>query len=351
MKIVVLGATGYSGSRIFSELTSHKMPVRAAGRNIQQLRKMDPHAIRVSADNEKEVTALFETNDVVVNCIGPYSEFSELVINTAAKSGKTYLDLCGEQTVVMHSKRSLEQSARETGSSLVHACAMESAPADLLAWRQCQAGEPIEKIQSFYWFKPALASPGTRLTMRLAPGRDHFRVENSRLRKCEPRSYLQNVSPPPVPQRSSAIFAPLPEVFYFHERYHPVESASFFSMESGESRILMVKKTEVKFDASNILARHMKRRPPEPQEKHMRIQEYGVYVRIEQKERIWGSWLTGISSYRLTTAIISEMCQIMIETGRLPPGVHSPAEAFGDYDLLGRLLSRPELGLVLGDSS
>lgn len=351
MKIVVLGATGYSGARIFSELKSHGMAVRAAGRNIQQLRKMDPNAILVSVDNEKDIVALFETNDIIVNCIGPYSEFSELIINTAAKSGRIYLDLCGEQTVIMRSKRSLEQSAIDAGSSLVHACAMESAPADLLAWRRCQPGEPVEKIQSFYWFEPPLTSPGTRLTMRLARGRDHFRVESSRLCKCEPRSYLETISLPPVPQRSVAIFAPFPEIFYFHERYHPEESASFFSVEPGESRILMVNRSEREFDASGILARHIKRPPPEPREEHARTQKYGVYVRMEQKERVWGSWLTGISSYRLTTAIISEMCHIILETGHLRPGVHSPAEAFGDHDLLGKLLSRTDLSLILGDSN
>lgn len=351
MRFVVLGATGYSGSRIFSDLKSRKLDVRAAGRNFQQLKAIDPHAILVSANDDKEVAALFETNDVIVNCIGPYSEFSELVIDTAARSGKIYLDLCGEQAVVMRSKRSLQQSARETGSSLVHACATESVPADLLAWRQCKVGEPIEKIQSFYWFKPALTSPGTRLTMRLAPGREHFRVANSRLCKCEPRSFMQTVSPPPVPQQSAAVFAPFPEVFYFHERYDPVESASFYSVEPGVSKILMVRKPEVKFDAQNVLARHMKRPPSAPKEEHTRIQEYGVYVRMEQKERVWGSWLTGVSSYRLTTAIISEICHIILEAGHLPPGVHSPAEAFGDYDLLGKLIARPDLGLVLGESS
>ena len=351
MKIVVLGATGYSGSRIFSELKSHGLAVRAAGRNIQQLRKMDPNAILVSVDNEKDVVALFEAHDIIVNCIGPYTEFSELIISTAAKSGKIYLDLCGEQTVIMRSKRSLEQSARDTGSSLVHACATESAPADLLAWRQCQPGEPIEKIQSFYWFEPPLTSPGTRLTMRLAPGRDHFRVESSRLCKCEPRSYLEAISPPPAPQRSVAVFAPLPEIFYFHERYRPEASASFISLEPGQSRVLMFKKPERTFDAASILARHAKRPPPEPREEHARTQEYGIYVRMEQKDRIWGSWLTGVSSYSLTAAITGEMCQIILETGRLQPGVHSPAEAFGDHNLLGRLLARTDLSLTLGDSS
>lgn len=105
-KVVVYGATGYTGRLIVEYLREFNVPFIAAGREASRVQDvLDKVPGIETADYEvaevehtvQALTALFKDASVVLNTVGPFSELGPVVVEAALAAGAHYTDTTGEQ--------------------------------------------------------------------------------------------------------------------------------------------------------------------------------------------------------------------------------------------------------------
>ncbi len=116
-KVVVYGASGYTGKLISESLAKRSIPFYAAGRNVKRLdegmeivkeRFGGSFAYEAVAVNNtvEELIPLFEKVDVVINVVGPFMQLAWPVVEAALQTNCHYIDTTGEQdwTVAINDK-------------------------------------------------------------------------------------------------------------------------------------------------------------------------------------------------------------------------------------------------------
>jgi len=109
-KVVVYGASGYTGKLIAEFLGAKGIRFIAAGRSAERLEtemagvpglKAGDYEIRAVAHEAGALSALFHGRSVVINVVGPFMQLGEPVAQAALAEGCHYLDTTGEQDWVM----------------------------------------------------------------------------------------------------------------------------------------------------------------------------------------------------------------------------------------------------------
>jgi hypothetical protein len=107
-KVLVYGASGYTGKIIAESLAQRQIPFYMAGRNtarLEQARKIVEERfggpvdaqIVTASNNAEELRPLFEKVDVVINVAGPFMQMAWPVVETALECNCHYTDTTGEQ--------------------------------------------------------------------------------------------------------------------------------------------------------------------------------------------------------------------------------------------------------------
>jgi short subunit dehydrogenase-like uncharacterized protein len=170
-KITVLGATGYTGRMIAHELAHHEKSnwdLQLAGRSEGGLARLAdslpiaPTFILANPKISKTLIQLCQNSDVLINCVGPFTDLGEPVVAQAAKSGTHYLDITNELGFVHQMKR-YNPVAQASGAAIIPACGFEVALADFAAGiLAAQASDEIDDINVFYDIGGRGSSYGTR---------------------------------------------------------------------------------------------------------------------------------------------------------------------------------------------
>ncbi|MFC4949408.1 saccharopine dehydrogenase family protein [Pseudonocardia sp. GCM10023141] len=147
-RIVLLGATGYTGGRTAEAMVARGLSPVLAGRNqarlgelAQRLGGLDTAAADVT--DAGSVVALVDRGDVLVSTVGPFQTLGGSAITAAIDAGAIYLDSTGEPPFV---RRVFEQhgpAAERTGAALLTAFGNDYVPgvlAGALALREAGAG-------------------------------------------------------------------------------------------------------------------------------------------------------------------------------------------------------------------
>ncbi|WP_229051931.1 DUF5938 domain-containing protein [Aeromicrobium sp. Leaf350] len=106
-RVVVYGASGYTGRLVCEYLREYNVPFIAAGRSEDKLTEsLASHVAGVeTAEYEivavehdvESLTRLFEGADVVLNTVGPFSDLGPAVVEACLAAGAHYTDTTGEQ--------------------------------------------------------------------------------------------------------------------------------------------------------------------------------------------------------------------------------------------------------------
>lgn len=105
-KVVVYGATGYTGRLVIEYLREYNVPFIAAGRDQGRVQDALDHIPGIeTADYEvvevahtvEALTELLSGAQVVLNTVGPFSELGPAVVEAALAAGAHYTDTTGEQ--------------------------------------------------------------------------------------------------------------------------------------------------------------------------------------------------------------------------------------------------------------
>ncbi|WP_410875945.1 saccharopine dehydrogenase family protein [Nocardia sp. A7] len=168
-KIVLLGATGYTGRLTAEVLTARGAAPVLAGRNGPALEKMaaDLGGARTAVADVTDpasVRALLDRGDVLVTTVGPFLRHGRPALAAAIAAGAHYIDSTGEgpfiRTVFEH-----DDQARAAGAGLLTAFGFDYVPGNLAAGLALREAPTAARVDVGYFIESPGTSGGTRASM------------------------------------------------------------------------------------------------------------------------------------------------------------------------------------------
>jgi len=171
-RIVLVGATGYTGRLVARELARGDAPflltARDGGRLTALAAQLGGAATAVVDVRRREsLDAVLRPGDVVASTAGPFTDLGEPVLLAAIRNGAHYLDTTGEQDWMHTMERRHGRAARDAGIAVVHAMAFEYALGDAAAAIAADGlGQPLRSVDVLYAGQGS-GSRGTRRSVLL----------------------------------------------------------------------------------------------------------------------------------------------------------------------------------------
>ena len=141
---IVFGATGFTGKLVVEYLVERylgnpEIKWALAGRNLKKLKSVaksknvpDDICLFTADSNDKtSVENLVSKTRCILTVVGPYQLYGNNIIESCAKSGTDYVDLCGEPGWMHEKINELSDISKESGSRIVFSCGFDSIPFDL----------------------------------------------------------------------------------------------------------------------------------------------------------------------------------------------------------------------------
>ena len=116
-RIVLFGATGYTGARTAEALVARGARPVLAGRDPARLGRLADRlggleTVRADVTDPRSVRGLLGHGDVLVTTVGPFLRLGQAAVDAAVAAGAVYLDSTGEPPFV---RRLFEQDGRPRG--------------------------------------------------------------------------------------------------------------------------------------------------------------------------------------------------------------------------------------------
>src|SRR5215212_7231113 len=171
-RIVLFGATGYTGQLLAERLVALGERPVLAGRDTDRLKRLsdrlgsDLETVRADVLRQNSVFALVEAGDVLVSTVGPFVKYGEAAVRAAIAAPATYIDSAGEPVFVRRVFEELGPPAGRAGAALLTAMGYDFVPGALAgALAIEEAGEEAVRVDVGYYALgggPNAASGGTR---------------------------------------------------------------------------------------------------------------------------------------------------------------------------------------------
>lgn len=166
-RIVIFGATGFTGRLVAERLAVQGAAPVLAGRSEAPLREL---AERLGLEwrladalRRNSVFALLEQGDVLVSTVGPFAKWGEPAVRAAIAARGTYIDSTGEPAFIRRVFSEFGPPAERAGAALLTAMGYDYVPGTLAAALALEeAGEAAVRVDVGYYAFGAGASSGTR---------------------------------------------------------------------------------------------------------------------------------------------------------------------------------------------
>ncbi len=133
-RIVLFGATGYTGTLTAEELATQRVPAVLAGRDPSRLERLaarldgDFTVATADVDDPAAVAALVDAGDVLISTVGPFVRFGEPAVRAAIDRGAQYIDSTGEPSFVRRVFEEFGPQAQRAGVTLLPAFGYDCVP-------------------------------------------------------------------------------------------------------------------------------------------------------------------------------------------------------------------------------
>lgn len=188
-RIVVFGATGYTGEQTARELVARGARPVLAGRSAERLEQLADDLggleTRVAdVGRPQTVTDLVEEGDVLLSTVGPFTQWGAPAVEAAIERGTWYLDSTGEPPFIRRVFERYGPRAEMSGTGLVTAFGFDWVPGNLAGGLALAAAGPqAVRIDIGYFTRgPGGISGGTRASMAQAALEPGFAHRGGRLR-------------------------------------------------------------------------------------------------------------------------------------------------------------------------
>ncbi|MBI2890251.1 MAG: saccharopine dehydrogenase NADP-binding domain-containing protein [Nitrospirae bacterium] len=177
-RVIVYGATGYTGRLICEELKRRSVPFAMAGRNLARLeaynKELGGAARGISAvpHTVADLTRVFRGHEVVINVTGPFGLLGESVVKAALDANCHYLDTTGEQDFMLAVKERFGRQAEEKKRVVVNANSWYFGPGEAAAHYLRQRFPHLDTYNIVYCplGTPTIASTQSLLRVARRPG-------------------------------------------------------------------------------------------------------------------------------------------------------------------------------------
>jgi short subunit dehydrogenase-like uncharacterized protein len=155
-RIVLFGATGYTGTRTAEALAARGARPVLAGRDPDPLaglagRLGGLETARADVTDPRSVRALLGQGDVLVTTVGPFLQLGRAAVDAAVDAGAVYLDSTGEPPFVRRIFESDGRRAAATGAALIPAFGLDYVPGNLAAGLAlAEAGDRAHRVDVGY---------------------------------------------------------------------------------------------------------------------------------------------------------------------------------------------------------
>jgi short subunit dehydrogenase-like uncharacterized protein len=157
-RIVLFGATGYTGRLAAEALTGRGLRPVLAARSAERLERLkselDPSLDVAVADTSRpeSISSLLEPGDVLITTVGPFARFGEAALQAAIAARATYLDSTGEPAFICTVFDRFGPSAERAGAALFTAFGYDYVPGNLAAGLAVrEASEPPARVDVGYF--------------------------------------------------------------------------------------------------------------------------------------------------------------------------------------------------------
>ncbi len=203
IKVVVYGASGYTGKLISRHLAGRNIPFIAAGRSAAKIREQlatlpelkDARYEVAEVANEKEALSTFlEGKSVIYNTVGPFMQLAEPVVQAALEAGCHYLDSTGEQDWMLFLRERYAAAYAERGLLLIPALAFMWASGHLAA-EVCLETPGIDTLDLVYVTRGSLPSVSSTLSFLRMCCQPQYHLAQRELVAWTPATAYQAVVP------------------------------------------------------------------------------------------------------------------------------------------------------------
>ena len=190
-RILVYGATGFTGRLVVDEARRRGIEPVLAGRNRRALDELAEAVggAEVRAADAAQPAALpdlFEGIAAVINCAGPFARLGEPVLRAAIAAGAHYLDTTGEQLWMARMMDLHNADAERAGVTAILAHAFEYAVGDCAARIGVEETAGAETVEVFNRVEGFGTSRGTKKSALDVLGKPSLAVVNGRRREERP---------------------------------------------------------------------------------------------------------------------------------------------------------------------
>jgi short subunit dehydrogenase-like uncharacterized protein len=345
-RIVLFGATGYTGRLTAEALAARGVRPLLAGRNAESLAEMATAmdgletAVADVAD-PASVRALLEPGDVMLATVGPFARFGDPAAEAAIDAGANYLDSTGEPAFIRRVFDEFGPRATASGASLVTAFGYDWVPGNLagaLALRE--AGESATRVDVGYFTTGGAVamSGGTRASLAgalIEPGfvwRDGIRTERGarRVRSFE------------VAGRTRQAISVASSEHYTLPRLHPglrevnaylgwfgSASRAMQAMSAFNAGITRIPGVKAGIEALTSRAVKGSTGGPGESERAGTGSAITAIAYSPEGDELASVSVTGVNGYDFTGRILAWGAATAADTGMRAAGALGPAEAFG----------------------
>ncbi len=172
-RIVVFGATGYTGRLASEALVGAGARPVLAGRNAESLERLSGElgggfeTATADVARPDSLRSLVERDDVLVSCVGPFNKYGDAAVEAAIGKGAHYIDSTGESRFIRRIFEEFGSRAEAGGCGLLTAFGYDFVPGNLAgALALEQAGDGATKVSVGYF----ISGGGTSSTDAMSGG-------------------------------------------------------------------------------------------------------------------------------------------------------------------------------------
>jgi short subunit dehydrogenase-like uncharacterized protein len=158
--VALLGATGYTGRLVAAELARRGIVHRLGGRSQERLAKVPSSGVRhvVDLQDPASLDRFLDGVDVLITCVGPFTDHGMPVVEAAVRTGTPYVDSTGEFGFMAQ----VYERFRDAATPVVPACGFDYIPGDLAAAIAVEElGGTAEEVDVLYRLRGGKPSRGT----------------------------------------------------------------------------------------------------------------------------------------------------------------------------------------------